>query len=271
MPGSSTCPALEAGRATRAARSASVPPSTSATARRRRPRPPAPPSAASTRRRRPRAWRGRGRPGAVGPRWPASSRSGRRLSASTSSAARPAVNAASACGTVAGSIARARAVESSAAGTATTQARAGCGSIRTARAPPDPVQPDRDAAEQRGRGVVGVALEVGGDLQRRGVVEQLGPLQQAARRDDAGDHRGGRRPDPASVRDPVAAHHDAGPAAGAPTRASAARTDRTTRFCSPVRDPVGPLALDPHLRRPARSRAATRTTSCTDSASPTQS
>ena len=161
---------------------------------------PAPPCRASPR---------PGSPGAAGPRWPRSSSVGPAVSACTSSAARPALNAASACGTVAGSAARAVAVSP------VPPERKPSG--RTAARGRQPHRPgaarlgpgDGEAAEQAGRHVVGVPLDRGGQPQRRRVVEPARRRRRPGPRASStpGDDRGRRGAQPAGLRNAVDARH----------------------------------------------------------------
>ena len=131
--------------------------------------------------------------------------SGRRPSASTSSAARPAWNAPSACGTDAGRTPR-RGLR--------RQVRRGHDRDRDHRG----IHRERDraeagrltpregrAAEHRRSRVVGVALDARREVDDDVVGERLGLGDQTPCGDDAGDDRCGRRPEPPTVRDAVVA------------------------------------------------------------------
>ncbi len=82
------------------------------------------------------AWRPRGTAGAAGLRWPPSGLAGAPVRAASSRADRPAANAASACGTVAGSTPRAFFVEAENGGTSATGRIDGSQSTRNAWARP---------------------------------------------------------------------------------------------------------------------------------------
>ena len=101
-----------------------------------------------------------------------SSSSGRLVRASTSRAARPALAAASTCGTVRGSRPRAVSVSDRLGRERKPPERwHRQGSILIARRGSGLHPGEREAAEQTGGDVVGVALDLGGELEQRGVVE----------------------------------------------------------------------------------------------------
>ena len=200
------------------------------------------------RRRRPRRARRRaaGRPapavsGIAAARWRWCSRSSvaaqqqlraRRVSACTSSAARPALNAASACGTRRRAAGRGRlAVDSVASGTSTTGThlagdRQPLGATRPAVRRPGQGERRRAGRRRRCRGAPRVAWPAAG--RRRGRSSPTsGHSAQAPTH--AGDDGGGRRAQPAPVRDAVARATTRRPGGVQPSSAKAARKARTTR------------------------------------------
>jgi hypothetical protein len=135
-----------------------------------------------------------------------SSSSGRLVRASTSSAARPALAAASTCGTAAR--------EQSSGGLGEDRLRRyenhrndGIGGFHPDRPRGSALHPgQRETAEQTGRDVVGVALDLGGELQERLVVElAVAAYGHGARGDDAGADGGRGGTEAAAVRDAVGA------------------------------------------------------------------
>ena len=137
-----------------------------------------------------------------------SSRSGLRVSASTSKAARAAFAAASACGTVFGSRPRALRVDSSVSGTKATGR-----DLRRGLEPDQPgalrLHPGQGEPAGQGRGhVVRVPLDLGGQAQQAGVVDALLAVEaQRPGGDDAGHDRGRGGTQPAPVRDARCAGH----------------------------------------------------------------
>ena len=225
------------------------------TARRRRP-PPA--------RRRPAARRparrvghatAPGTAGAAGPRWPPAAGPGRRPARARAARTRPAFRAASACGTVSGSSLRALAVDELVVGTNTTGRSAGLTGSRTALGRTVGRRPgEGQPAEQAGRDVVRVPLQLGGQRQQRVVVERVGAAEhQRPGGGEPGHDRGRGRAEAATVRDPVRAAPPRGRAAG--------RRARRRRPAGPARPGAGGYAG--RCRRPPRPRRRTGPSSVT--------
>ena len=133
-----------------------------------------------------RAWPAPGSPGAAGPRSRQAAATGRRVSACGSSAAREALSTASAYGTVGGSSPRTCSVEAVVDGTKATGARSGAGRGARPAGPSGVVQAKVDPAEQAGGDVVGVALELVGEvetaLRRRAARRRRRPARGRRRR-----------------------------------------------------------------------------------------
>ena len=163
------------------------------------------------------------------------SSSGRWVKASTASAVRLPVKAASTSGTRSGNSPRVVLVSDSAPAMNATGRMSGCDveaySVEPLRGIPRRLPRDDEPAEQAGRRVVGMALHTRRDLQDR-VALQLG----VAPGEHDGGHRaadrgGGGAAQPPRVRDGVAAAH---PQAGgaSPVMAHVVRIARTTRCAS---------------------------------------
>ena len=107
--------------------------------------------------------------------------------------------------------------------------------------------------KQRGRDVVGVALELVGQREaaRRRRAGRSPPSTSARARRDAADDRRRRRAEPARVRDPVEAAQARGRGGATPSAPNAARIARTTRWVSSRGDVAGALPVD--LDRRARA------------------
>ena len=143
------------------------------------------------------------------------------------------------------------------------------GPARSIGAEPAVVAPrEGRPAEHRRRGVVGVPLDPAGQVDRDVVGQRLGLRDQPAGRDDPGDDRPGRRPEPAAVRDAVVADE---------VQAGLRRTDLVERGAQRADDEVllvvghlpGALPRDldgdarrgerPHLELVVRARGRCRT------------
>ena len=235
------------------------------TAPRPRRRPDAPPRAARGSAGRSRASPARGSAGAACPRWPASSSSGLWMSAAMSSADRDTLNTASACGTDSGC---------RRAGERRRHLVLGHEHERRDAAVHDELlvpgtlgrdPRDRESAEERGRDVVGVALELGRELEELVGRELDDALEQALRRHHARDDRGARRAEAAPVGDRVVRHEaqrrhrhagaregvrDRRARRGATRRAAPRRRRRRAPGCRGSRHP----SPRPRARRSGRAR-----------------
>ena len=160
--------------------------------RRRRPRPASPASPAP------------GSPGAAGPPWPRAACRAACVSAATSSAARPALCAASACGTCAGSSPRATEVDTGVGGTNASSRTCGVDRQPHRGEPVVTGECDREPAEDRGSDVVGMALDPGRLLEEL-LVAALRTRRQGPRQGEPPDDGGGRRAEPPAVRHGVVA------------------------------------------------------------------
>ena len=142
------------------------------------------------------------------------------------------------------------------------------GSTRTARGRVRRRPGDGEPAEQRGRGVVRVALDRGGQLASSASWSDSAPARARPASTPATDRRG-RRAEPPPVRDAVACSHRL---QGRPVERPRGRRPRAPsgrRGAPSPRDGVGTLAVDVHRdRRPDRPSTRTRTSSCRARARP---
>ena len=180
------------------------------------------------------------------------SRSGSTVMAWTSSAARPAVRAASPCGTIAGSTERACVVASRWSGTNTTGSIEGCGQ-RGSRGRA------RWSAGRRRSTAIGQAAEAapprrcpgvppGHTRQRAASRVRSSPPASRSATTTPGDHGRGRRAQPAAVRDRVVRRSAARASRQAPRRRVAARIGLDDQVLPVERDVPGTLAVDRDLQ-----------------------
>ena len=191
------------------------------------------------------------------------------ISACTSSAARAALYAASACGTTSGSRPRATWVERVSAGTNSTGRISASTPIRAAPTPSAVIHDRVAAAEQAGCDVVGVPLELGGEPEDRVLVDLVDVRAQRPRADHTGHDGRCRGTHPPSLRDPVVGDH---PQPGRrPAQLVAGGAERADDEVRLVRRAGPPRPLPAPRRTVRRGRRRTRRRRGSVRASPAQS